>query len=206
MRRYKRSTGISTLLVAVILIFTASPAVQSLERKGNLTLYVLIDRSLSMEEEIEEVKGYVQQSIVEEILIPGDSVIFVEFFRVPRVALSMTISSQEDKERIKAELGRIQADKAYTDIGSALDFLEEDSAQRRMPEFRSQTLLFSDLIHEAPKGSPYAGTNRDFSHPLLSPRKEVRHNGWKLFILGPGVEERAGRIAREVVSVRPEAD
>ncbi len=187
---------------AAILITFASSAGFALERKGNLTLYILLDRSLSMEQEIEDVKDYVNSELISDILIPGDTLVLVEFFRHPRLVLSEKIGSEEDKRKIISRIQDIHANKAYTDIGSALDYLYEEAMRGGGRVERSHTLLLSDLVQEAPVTSPYAGTTRNFSHHLLIPRKVTERNGWKICIIGPGIDERAERIAREVVSVR----
>ena len=191
---------------AAILITFASSTGFALEREGNLTLYILLDRSLSMEQEIEEVKGYVNSELIGDILIPGDTVVLVEFFRHPRLVLTEEIGSEADKRNIISRIREIRANKAYTDIGSALDYMYEEAMDGGSRTERSHTLLLSDLIQEAPTTSPYAGTTRNFSHPLLVPRKETERKGWKICIIGPGIDERAERIAREVVSVRRTAD
>ena len=177
----------------------------ALEREGNISIHILLDRSLSMEEEIENAKNYIIDDIIHQTLIPGDSITVIEFYRTPGIVFSKTITAEQDKEPLTAKLERIRANKGYTDIGKALDFLVEDSLPAAENE-RTHTILLSDLTQEAPADSPYAGTVENFSHAHLTPKKEIRQNGWRILIIGPGIEEQAEKIAREVVSVRPKAE
>ncbi len=206
MIKYNGFTILRVCAVVALLLMSAPHVLQSFERKGNLSLYILIDRSLSMEEEISEVKRYVIEELIEDILIPGDSVSIYEFYREPQNVISTTIETIDEKKDLISDISRIEADKAYTDIGRALDFFSREALSPSFMDERSHTLILSDFIQEGPKGSPYAGTTKNFTHPLLIPKKEIRREGWRICIFGPGVDERAEELAREVVSDRRSAD
>lgn len=206
MRKELRVSGFSVLILVVALSCVLPQALSGLERKGNLTLVILLDRSLSMEEEFEEVKDYIDGNLVEEVLIPGDTVSLFEFYRVPRHVFTKTVSTDADKEEISRRIRLIAADRAYTDIGKALDFLFESPYTPDFRKNRTHTLLLSDLVQEAPAESPYAGTRKNYSHPLLFPRKEFKNDGWRICIIGPTIEERAEQIAREVIAVRSQSE
>ena len=207
MGKENRVTHILYAVVAAVLMLLPLSSLSALERKGNITLYVLLDRSLSMKQEIDEVKQYVDRDLIRDTLIPGDSIVLIEFFRIPRVVFSETIESNDDKDRILSRIRSIEADGPYTDIGKALDRLVEGPEGWDLRYERSHTLLLSDLIQEAPVGSPYVGTRKNFSsHPLLSPKKEIERNGWKICVIGPDVDETAEKMAGEVVSARSSAD
>jgi hypothetical protein len=191
------------LLFIGILLFPAVNPLFSLEREGNIVLYVLLDRSLSMEEEIDDMKDYVENTLIDETLIPGDSFVLIEFYREPRLVFSDRISGDQDKRRFRQRIEAINADMPYTDIGLALDRLINSPEGGDFSKTRSHAVLLTDFTQEAPKGSPYAGTVHDFTaHPLLRQRRVLERGTWKICVIGPGVEERAERLAREVIRDR----
>lgn len=205
MRKELKFSVILSLIAAFFSVSGVFGPLWALEREGNISIHILLDRSLSMERDIENAKDYIIDDIIQQTLIPGDTITVIEFYRTPSVVFSKTITGEQDKEPLIAEMELIRANRGYTDIGKALDFLVEHSLPTG-ENVRTHTILLSDLKQEAPADSPYAGTVENFSHTHLTPGKEMRQNGWRLLIIGPGIEKKAERIAREVVSVRPKAE
>ncbi|MFO7848574.1 MAG: VWA domain-containing protein [Spirochaetia bacterium] len=200
-----KAAFILSLFTVLFFLSGESSPLRALEREGNISIHIILDRSLSMEGDIGQAKRFIEDDIIRQLLIPGDSITLIEFYKSPATVFSKTISSEQDQMSIISELDLIEADGPYTDIGRALDFYVENTlASEENP--RTHTILLSDLKQEAPAGSPYAGTVENYSHPHLTPKKEMRQNGWRILIIGPEIEEQAERIAREVVSVRPEAE
>ncbi|MFP4180543.1 MAG: VWA domain-containing protein [Sediminispirochaetaceae bacterium] len=198
-------TVILSLIAVLFSVSGVFGTLCALEREGNISIHILLDRSLSMEGEIENAKNYIMDDIIDKTLIPGDTITVIEFYRTPGIVFSETVSAEKEKEPLTAEIELIRANRGYTDIGKALDFLVEHSLPRE-ENVRTHTILLSDLKQEAPADSPYAGTVEDFSHVHLTPKKEMRQNGWRILIIGPEIEEKAEGIAREVVSVRSKAE
>lgn len=185
-------------LILLILAGIASPLCAD-TRKGNIELFVLLDKSLSMVEEIESVKEYVAEELVGQLLIPGDMFVLINFYGKTDRFFSGELRSQEDIAALKADLTSIRADGRFTDIGSALDVLRKsadsigtDAGRRRY------LLLLTDGKQEAPPESPYFTPDGTISHEMLEHTKEIVRQGWKIHILGIGTDTAAQELAREL--------
>lgn len=170
-------------------------------RTGNLSLYLLIDRSLSMEQEIGSVKTYLQESVAGNLLQSGDFVYALAFYGDTQFLLKGRIGADFSVDELMQDVNALQANRHYTDIGSMLDVFEEEfETSAAPPTGRPYVLLLSDNYHEGPPDSPYAGKTHNLEHPLLIPRKEIPMEGWKISVLGVTVEEKARRYAAEITA------
>lgn len=170
-------------------------------RTGNLSLYLLIDRSLSMEQEIDSVKTYLEETVTGNLLQSGDFVYALAFYGDTQFLLKGHIGSDFSLDELTQNLKALEANRHYTDIGSMLDIFEgEFQTSAAPPTDRSYVLLLSDNYHEGPPDSPYAGKTHNLEHPLLLPRKEIPMEDWKITILGITVEEKARRFAAEITA------
>ncbi len=179
-------TGIATLLYGDV-------------RKGNIELFVLLDKSLSMVEEIDSVTEYVSEELVDQLLIPGDMFVLINFYGKTDQFFIGELNTDDDFRKIKEDIGSIRADGRFTDIGSALDRLQaavEDIPAD--PGRKRYLLLLTDGKQEAPPQSPYFTPDGSFNHKLLEHTKEIARKGWKINILGIGTDTAAEELAREL--------
>jgi hypothetical protein len=168
-------------------------------RKGNIELFVLLDKSLSMVEEIDSVKEYVADELVGRLLIPGDLFVLINFYGKTDRFFSGEVESRADIEALKDSLTSITADGRFTDIGSALDTLEKTVEAIPVRQGRKRyLLLLTDGKQEAPSDSPYYSPDGSFNHRLLEHTKEIAKKGWKIHILGIGTETAAEELAKEL--------
>ncbi len=195
---FKSFFSIVSIIMALVLgLQTASADT----RTGNLSMYLLIDRSLSMKQEIGAVKSYLEQSVADSVLQSGDFVYALAFYGDTQFLLQGRIGSDFSVEELMRELTALEANRHYTDIGSMLDFFERDfESTAAPPTDHPYILLLSDNYHEGPPGSPYPGKTHNLEHPLLVPRKEISMKGWKISTLGITVEEKARRFAAEITA------
>jgi Mg-chelatase subunit ChlD len=167
-------------------------------RTEPIDVIIALDKSLSMVEEIDAVKEYVDTHIIDELLIPGDFFLVVAFYGKTEVPVSVTIEDQADKERAKQLINALVADGQYTDIGNALDVLEQQIQRYSRPDREKYLLLITDGIQEAPPGSPYYSPDGSFNHAFLENTKTIQKMGWKVVILGVGTEAKAQELAQQL--------
>jgi len=170
-------------------------------RTGNLSVYLLIDKSLSMKQEIGSVNNYLEQFVCNNLLQTGDFVYALSFYGGRQQLFQGRIGQDITIEALAKKFRNLKADRHYTDIGSALDTFEQAiQSSATPPTEQHYILLLSDNYHEGPPGSPYPGKTYDLDHHLLQPKKEIPMNGWQISILGITVEEKARRLATEITN------
>jgi Mg-chelatase subunit ChlD len=170
------------------------------ERTGPIDVIIALDKSLSMVEEIDAVKEYVNTYVIDDLLIPGDFFLVVAFYGQTIVPVSMTIGGQADKERAKGVIGGLLADGRFTDIGNALDVLGEQVERHSRPDREKYLLLITDGIQEAPPQSKYYSPDGSFNHAFLENTKTIQKKGWKVVILGVGTHEQAQELAQDLAA------
>ncbi len=150
----------------------------SLERTEPVDLYLIIDKSLSMDEtnSFDAMKDWVCNKFLKKCVAMEDFITVFIFYGESKVIYSETIKSQEDLDNLISVIMEQKADGPFTDIGSVLD-----NAKKRLdltPSDRMRvTLLFTDLIQEASYSSKYAGTYYDFADRYLSTDRIIYHEG-----------------------------
>ena len=168
------------------------------ERTENIDVFVVLDKSLSMVEEIEAVKSYVNESIVREVLMPGDFLVLIAFYGQAERLIVQQMNNQADRAKFEKEVGAILANGRFTDIGNALDALRSAIDEFRHEERRGYLLLITDGKQEAPPESRYYSEDGSFNHAFLENTRTIQKEGWKIHILGIGTASAAKEIAEEL--------
>lgn len=197
--QFRKINKFAAFLAFFTLCFALSP-LQAESRKGNLDLFVLMDRSLSMVEEFSDLQDYVDNELIDGLLIRGDSVTLMAFFGETQHVFSGIVGEKITQEELKNIVDTLAPDRHYTDIGSALDELKKtvvNTTGKGLPDY---VLLLTDGIHEGPPGSPYPGKTEEFDHPLRRSARIIRHDGWNTEVLPFPFLEKAGRLASDVVT------
>jgi hypothetical protein len=167
------------------------------QRIDNIEFYLVLDKSLSMVEEIESVKKYVLDNIVNRIVTVGDFFYLIPFYGRTDKSFNGIISSNEDINSLGNSISALQADGRFTDIGNALNILRLNINNES--EFtRKYMLLITDGKQEAPPESKYYSPDGSFNHEFLANTKEIQKQGWKIIILGIGTESIAKDLAKEL--------
>ena len=181
------------LAVAALGAFLALPASADV-RKENIDVIIALDKSLSMVDKVGAVKDWVNSSIVDQLLIPGDTLVVVAFYGKADVIISQLVAGDAEKLAIKTAISKISGNGHFTDIGNALDVVKEQVAQRENDGREKYVLLLTDGIQEAPPGSKYYSKDGSFNHEFLQNTKTIPEKGWKVMILGIGT----GTAARDL--------
>ena len=120
---------IAALAVALVV---ASPALAD-TRKANIDVIIALDKSLSMAKKIDAVKTWVNSFILDQLIIPGDSLTVVAFYGKADIVISPAITTDADRAAAKATISRILGNGRFTDIGNALDVVQAQVAAKECP-------------------------------------------------------------------------
>ncbi len=186
------------LLAAVALALVLSSQVPADTRKENIDVIIALDRSLSMENKIGAVKSWVNSFILDQLVIPGDFFTVITFYGKTDILVSKEIAGEADRASAKALVSSIQGNGRFTDIGNALDALKAQLADKDKDGRQKYVLLLTDGIQEAPPSSKYWSKNGVFNHEFLANTKTIQQKGWKVMILGIGIETAAKQLAQEL--------
>jgi len=196
--------SIKTILIAA-LSFLVLCAASADQRDENIDVFLVLDKSLSMVEEIDAVREYVVDELIEKTLIPGDFFLVIQFYGKAELLLAEEIG-RENREDLTAEIRSVMADGRFTDIGNALDSLQDTLKQYDHRERRRYMLLITDGIQEAPPESQYYSPDGSFNHQFLENSKVIQKQGWKIHILGIGLESAAREIAEALSGTYTEVE
>jgi hypothetical protein len=192
MRVYHRFLAIAAL--GAVLALPAAADV----RKDNIDVIIAFDKSLSMVDKVNAVKDWVNSSIIDQVLIPGDTLVVIAFYGRADIIISQAIASDSDKATVKQIISRISGNGHFTDIGNALDSVKEEIAKRDSDGREKYVLLLTDGIQEAPPSSKYYSKDGTFNHEFLLNTKTIPEKGWKVMILGLGTGTAARDLAGEL--------
>lgn len=166
------------------------------DREEKIDVFIVVDKSLSMVEEIDSVREYIRTSIVGNLLNPEDQLVLIAFYGNAEAVFMGAVD--EDMSFARAAVDEIEADGRFTDIGNALDTLWDTIPLVEIEGRRKYLLLITDGIQEPPPESKYYSTEVAFNHEFLKDAKEIRKEGWKIHILGIGAGSAAQELAEEL--------
>jgi len=167
------------------------------QRVGNIEIYLVLDKSSSMIEEIDSVKEYVTESIINKLVLEGDYFLLVPFYGKTDESYNGYINSKIDITRLQNNISEIEADGLYTDIGNALNYLRKNIITENELS-RKYMLLITDGKQEAPPDSIFYSPDGSFNHEFLANTKEIQKKGWKIVVMGIGTNTAAKEIAEEL--------
>ena len=188
--------AIFIFFLSFLLMFSISGLIAD-QRVDNIDIYIVLDKSLSMEEEIESVKKYVVDNIIDRIVITGDYFLIIPFYGKTDNSFNGFISSTTDINNLRKSVELLRADGRFTDIGNALNTLRTNIKSDDTKN-RKYMLLITDGKQEAPLDSPFYSHDGSFNHEFLENTKEIQKQGWKIVVLGIGNESDAEKIAQEL--------
>jgi hypothetical protein len=185
------------LAVLALAIVLASP-VPADTRKDNIDIIIALDKSLSMENKVGAVKAWVNSFIVDQLIIPGDFLTVVAFYGKTDTIISQAIKNDADRKSVKAIISQVRGNGRFTDIGNALDAVKTQLADKEKDGREKYVLLLTDGIQEAPPTSKYYSKSGVFNHEFLANTKTIQQKGWKVMILGIGIDTAAKDLAKEL--------
>ena len=189
-----------SIIWAILLLFLAAVHAPADKRTEPMDVIIALDKSLSMEGKIKAEIQYVNDYLIDELLIPGDYFLVVAFYGKTEVPVAMRINDEADKEKAKAAISSLVGNGRFTDIGNALDVLGAEVQKLGDPNRKKYLLLLTDGIQEAPKTSRYYSPNGKFTHAFLENTKTIQKKGWKIMILGVGTHEQAQALAKDLAA------
>lgn len=190
----------SFLLIHSLTLLLVSISLFSDDRSEPIDIIIALDKSISMKEEIEEVKSYINEFIVEELLIIGDHLYLIVFYGDSDTVISLDITSEEVRKTVSKLIDNIAANGRYTDIGSALDIVKQHFETRENNNRKKYVLLLTDGKQEAPQKSIYYSTDGKFNHKFLENTRIIQREGWRIQVIGIGNETVAQELATELSS------
>ena len=192
MRAWKR-----VLPAFVLALVLASPILAD-SRKDNIDVIIALDKSLSMEKKVDAVKSWVNSFIIDQLIVPGDFLTVVAFYGKTDIIISQAITNDADRKSAKAVISQIRGNGRFTDIGNALDVVKAQLADKEKDGREKYVLLLTDGIQEAPPTSKYYSKSGKFNHEFLANTKTIQQKGWKVMILGIGIDTAAKDLAKEL--------
>lgn len=192
-----------SIFFLILFALTVLP-LSSDQREENIDLFLVLDKSKSMVQEIGEVKRYVNDFLFDSFLIPGDRVTVILFYGKTEVLFSGLVENDVDKAPLLRDVEALRADGRFTDIGNALDRLKSTLDEEPPRDLHKYLLLITDGIQEAPPESPYYSPDGSFNHRFLENTKTIQKRGWKIQIIGIGTDTAAREIAEELSGVYAE--
>lgn len=201
MRFRKPAVIVLSLLLAVA---ASAPADK---RTANIDMFVVLDRSLSMDrsvngvKKIEAVKKYTTTDLIDGQLILGDFLEVIAFYGKTEIVVSQVVATEADRAAVKRVVAGLAGNGRFTDIGNALDTLRTEVEKREGNGRLKHVLLITDGIQEAPPTSRYYSPDGSFNHEFLANTKTIQKKGWKIQLLGLGPGTAVLDLARELEAV-----
>src|SRR5208283_4735162 len=141
---------------------------------------------------------WVNSFIIDQLIVPGDFLDVIAFYGKADTVVSQVIKDDADRAAAKAVISKISGDGRFTDIGNALDAVKAEIAAKEKDGRQKYVLLLTDGIQEAPPSSKYWSKNGVFNHEFLANTKTIMQKGWKVMILGIGIDTAAKDLAKEL--------
>jgi hypothetical protein len=194
------------VIVLSLLLAVAATALAD-KRTENIDMFVVLDRSLSMDrsvngvKKIEAVKTYATTDLIDGQLILGDFLEVIAFYGKTEIVISQVVATEADRATVRRAVAALTGNGRFTDIGNALDTLRAEVEKREGNGRLKHVLLITDGIQEAPPTSKYYSRDGSFNHEFLTNTKTIQKKGWKIQLLGLGPGTAVLDLARELEAV-----
>ena len=190
----------------LIFIFLLSAGVvfnlNSGERTMPVDMIIMIDKSLSMQDpgRFDSLQQWVLDELIGEIIINGDWISIYQFYESPEHLISIEVKGKEDTAKIIKTIREIQPNGRFTDVGKALDKIQE-AVNKRGENGRYKVLfMLTDLEQDAPMTSKYSGKQKKFSSPYLVESRIIKHDNWYEITVDMGLDERVVKTSKALFS------
>lgn len=190
--------------IQVMLLMTALSGLHAETRSANVDFLLLMDTSLSMADGIDAARKYAAGEVIGRLVEPGDWVSIMRFYGKSEIVWQGDVMSQEDIATMVRSLNELKADGRFTDIGSALDSMEELLQKRGKQDRPKYILLLTDERQEAPKDSQYYSPTYTPHHKLLEYVKRVDMGQFRVITIGYGLSARVEVEARTLMTTLSE--
>ncbi len=177
-----RGAGHRARTLLVIAAFALLAGASAPLAAANIDLVVMVDTSESMFPYFDDLMNYLVQDLLTAKLHRGDTFHLLSFSGSPEVEISLEVNSDEAAQRAFGRILLLHALGRYTDLVSALQFLNKYT--RELPETNpKQILLITDGVHDPPPGSPNRGSPESIRAAILDATQAMKKEGWTVDIL-----------------------
>ena len=170
------------------------------ERTIPVDIFLMIDKSQSMNEpgKFDSLHRWVRNTLVSEMLIPEDWITIWEFYEKPHELQTLVIKNENDRQLLIKTIDRITPDGAFTDIGAALDAIQDSLNKRGKNNRYKILLLVTDLEQDAPWTSKYRGKQASFQSPYLAEARIIKHDNWYEITLDMDIQDKVVKTTKEL--------
>lgn len=149
----------------------------------SLDFVILLDVSESMLPYFDDTVNYLIRDIVSEHLTTGDAFHLLSFSSLPEIEIIRTISETEDSGAVLARIFLLQPLGQYTDLISALRFLQAYVGRLSIGTDK-KILILTDGEHDPPPGSPYPNSaDALITQEMSRIAKEMSEEGWDVGLI-----------------------
>lgn len=171
----------------------------STERTEAATFYIVIDKSISMEESgaFTQVQNWLNYDFFPGKLTQGDKIVVYAFYGKTDKIGEIIYNNPEDLEKLISMIGNIKANGAFTDIGRAIETVSNAMLTTTQGNLATM-LLLTDLKQEANWPSRFAGVYQ-FQNRYLKKDRITAHNTW--FEIQVSVSGKPEAMAKQLYSI-----
>ncbi|UTC64852.1 VWA domain-containing protein [Treponema sp. OMZ 788] len=172
------------------------------ERTMPVDMIIMIDKSLSMQDpgKFDSLKQWVLDELIGEIIINGDWISLYQFYESPEHLVSIDVKGKEDTDKIIQTVSKIRPNGRFTDVGKALDKIQEAITERGENGRYKVLFMLTDLEQDAPLTSKYRGKQKKFSSPYLVESRIIKHDNWYEITVDMGLQERVVKNSKALFS------
>ena len=172
------------------------------ERTMPVDMIIMIDKSLSMEDpgKFESLKRWVLDELIDQIIITGDWISIYQFYESPEHLISIEVKGKEDTAKIIKTIREIQPNGRFTDVGKALDKIQEAVNERGENGRYKVLFMLTDLEQDAPITSKYSGKQKKFSSPYLVESRIIKHDNWYEITVDMGLQDKVVKNSKALFS------
>lgn len=170
------------------------------ERTIPVDVFLMIDKSKSMNEpgKFDSLHKWVRNTLVTEMLIPEDWITVWEFYEQPHELQTLVIKNENDRNSLIKTIDNITPNGAFTDIGRALDAIQDSLNKRGKNNRYKILLLVTDLEQDAPWTSKYRGKQESFKSPYLAEARIIKHDNWYEITLDMDIQDKVVKTTKDL--------
>ena len=124
--------------------------------------------------------------------------IFWEFYEKPHELQTLVIKNENDRNALIKTIDNITPNGAFTDIGAALDAIQDSLNKRGKNNRYKILLLVTDLEQDAPWTSKYRGKQESFQSPYLAEARIIKHDNWYEITLDMDIQDKVVKTTKEL--------
>ena len=172
------------------------------ERTMPVDMIIMIDKSLSMQDpgRFDSLQQWVLDELIGEIIINGDWISIYQFYESPEHLISIEVKGKEDTAKIIKTIREIQPNGRFTDVGKALDKIQEAVNERGKNGRYKVLFMLTDLEQDAPITSKYSGKQKKFSSPYLVESRIIKHDNWYEITVDMGLQDKVVKNSKALFS------